>query len=84
MNRRLTVEEVITFSARSRLGFQFPYKAIETLVDDVIQLLDLTEVRNSIIGDETKRGISGGQRKRVSIAMELVACPYALFCKCSS
>ncbi|KAJ3347192.1 hypothetical protein HDU83_002312 [Entophlyctis luteolus] len=39
----------------------------------------LTHVSNSIIGDQTSRGISGGQRKRVSIAMELAAAPLAIF-----
>ncbi len=33
------------------------------------------EIRHSVIGDEKKRGISGGQRKRVNIGMELVADP---------
>ncbi|KAG2383010.1 hypothetical protein C9374_004977 [Naegleria lovaniensis] len=79
MNRQLTVEEAILFSARTRLNWSVSQKRLERLVDGVIQLLDLNEVRHSIIGDENKRGISGGQRKRVSIAMEFVACPYVLF-----
>ncbi|EFC48354.1 predicted protein, partial [Naegleria gruberi] len=79
MHRELTVEECIYFSARTRLNAKVSQKTIDSIVDGVIQILDLNHVRHSIIGDETKRGISGGQRKRVSIAMELVACPYVLF-----
>jgi ABC-type multidrug transport system ATPase subunit len=42
-------------------------------------LLGLWEIRHSLIGDERVRGISGGQRKRVNIGMELVADPTVLF-----
>ncbi|EFC41188.1 predicted protein [Naegleria gruberi] len=79
MHRELTVEECIYFSARTRLASQVSQKTVESIVNGVIQILDLENVRHSVIGDENKRGISGGQRKRVSIAMELVACPYVLF-----
>ena len=36
--------------------------------------LDLTHIQHSIIGDEFERGISGGQRKRVNVGLELVMC----------
>jgi hypothetical protein len=39
----------------------------------------LHHIRDSKIGDEKDRGISGGQRKRVSIAMEMVSYPSLLF-----
>jgi ABC-type Mn2+/Zn2+ transport system ATPase subunit len=42
-------------------------------------LQGLNDVRHSKIGDEDTRGISGGQRKRVNIGMELVADPCLLF-----
>lgn len=43
-----------------------------------MESLDLLYIRNSIIGNELVRGISGGQRKRVNVAMELVADPSLL------
>ena len=38
-------------------------------------MLGLNFVQDSQIGDEVKRGISGGQRKRVNVGMEMVADP---------
>jgi ABC-type cobalamin/Fe3+-siderophores transport system ATPase subunit len=39
----------------------------------------LSHVANTIIGDESKRGVSGGQRKRVNIGIELAAVPLGIF-----
>jgi len=47
--------------------------------DAILTALDLKHVAHTLIGDETTRGISGGQRKRVNIGMELAAVPLALF-----
>jgi len=44
-------------------------------VENVIQLLHLTKCADTIIGNERVRGISGGERKRVSIAAELLTDP---------
>ena len=45
---------------------------------EVLQTLDLADVANTVIGDAETRGVSGGQRKRVSIGMELVTRPRLL------
>jgi ABC-type multidrug transport system ATPase subunit len=47
-----------------------------------MQLMDdlfLTRVKDSIVGSINKRGISGGQRKRVNIALEVVGRPSILY-----
>ena len=44
-----------------------------------MQILALDDIRNEIIGDEEVRGISGGQRKRVNVGLELVADSVMLF-----
>ena len=49
------------------------------MVIDVIRILQLEHIADSPIGNVETRGISGGQRKRVNIAMELVAKPSVLF-----
>jgi ABC-type multidrug transport system ATPase subunit len=79
MLRELTVNEVLTFAAGLRLPSSISLKKVQELVNYVIRLLNLEEVKNSPIGDESSRGISGGQRKRVNIGMELVADPTVLF-----
>ena len=62
----MTVEETLYFSARTRLDARKSSKEIETIVNDVIRVLRLEDIRHSIIGDQENRGISGGQRKRVN------------------
>ena len=56
-----------------------PLTALSLCVNRTILLLGLWDVRNSVIGDERVRGISGGQRKRVNIGMELVTNPAVIF-----
>lgn len=68
----MTVLETITFSARLRLPLGTPEHEIAVRVKSVIDELGLRKVANSKIGGELERGISGGERKRVSIALELV------------
>ena len=44
----------------------------------VIAALGLHRVRHSIVGDEQSRGVSGGERKRLNIGIELAAAPLLL------
>jgi len=44
-------------------------------VDDTMQLLNLAKCGDTIIGDNRVRGVSGGERKRVNIASELLTDP---------
>ena len=46
--------------------------------DAVICALGLDMVRHSIVGDEMSRGLSGGERKRLNIGIELAAAPLLL------
>lgn len=81
MMRTLTVKENLIFSARSRLApkrNQTNKKTHIDLVNGVIDILGLYSIRHKVIGDEKTRGISGGQRKRVNIGIELVAEPTVL------
>ncbi|KAI2608009.1 hypothetical protein GGR54DRAFT_392420 [Hypoxylon sp. NC1633] len=75
----LTVFENILHSARIRLPRTWKDVDIKAHVDSVIDCLELSHVRNSLVGSVGKPVISGGQRKRVSIGMELAAAPMAIF-----
>merc|ERR1712232_1180402 len=47
--------------------------------DEIISLLQLDKCRKTIIGNVLKRGISGGQAKRVNIALALITRPRVIF-----
>lgn len=70
----LTVKETLMFSARFRLRQMSP-KERENKVENLLQELGLVQVSNTFVGDEENRGISGGERKRVSIGVELINDP---------
>jgi ABC-type multidrug transport system ATPase subunit len=79
MLRELTVRETLIHSARTRLPRDWDYHRIKAKVLEIIEFLGISHVSHTVIGDEETRGISGGQRKRVNIGMELVAEPSVLF-----
>lgn len=74
-----TVFENIFHSARVRLPKTWSRAETTAHVDAVIDCLELSHVRDSLVGTVAKPVISGGQRKRVSIGMELAASPMAIF-----
>ena len=73
----VTVEESVRFAARLRLG-QVPTEEIEARVERVLRALDLLGQRHLQVGDPRRPLLSGGQRKRVSLAQELVTDPALL------
>lgn len=79
MHGSLTVYENLLFSARYRLPARCSRADHLLSVERAIAVLGLEDVRDSLIGSESARGISGGQRKRASVGLELVAQPALLF-----
>ncbi len=75
----MTVREAIAMSAILRLPESVSLEERRNRVDDIIHLLNLTKCQDTNIGSPMKRGISGGERKRTSTAMELIANPPMLF-----
>ncbi|PIN18130.1 Transporter, ABC superfamily (Breast cancer resistance protein) [Handroanthus impetiginosus] len=74
----LTVEENLWFSARCRLPADLDKPEKVLVVERVIESLGLQAVRDSLVGTVEKRGISGGQRKRVNVGLEMVMEPSLL------
>jgi len=75
----LTVAEALYFTARLRLPPDFRDREIHNRINKVLADLDIEHTHNVLIGSPEKKGISGGQRKRVNLAMELLTDPSLLF-----
>jgi ABC-type multidrug transport system ATPase subunit/small basic protein len=75
----MTVKEVISMSALLRLPKVILKEERERRIDDVIRILHLQKAKNTQVGSPNKKGISGGERKRTSMAMEIVINPPMLF-----
>lgn len=75
----LTVRENFSFSAALRLPESISQEEKDKKVNRLIQELGLDRVANSKVGTQLIRGISGGERKRTNIGMELIMDPSVLF-----
>lgn len=75
----LTVRETLDYA--TELGVGKTLSAIEkrARVEEVVELMGLQECADVMIGNSEKSGCSGGQRRRVSIGMQLVNEPACLF-----
>ncbi len=70
----LTLHDMLMYTAKLRLPKDVSPAEREATIDRAIELVELTEKKNSLI-----RALSGGQRKRASIAVELLSDPNLLF-----
>jgi ABC transport system ATP-binding/permease protein len=75
----LTVWEAVRYSAKFRLPPDYEEEEIERRVETTLRQLGLESVKHLQIGAPEKKVLSGGQRKRVNIAMELVTDPVLMF-----
>jgi ABC-type dipeptide/oligopeptide/nickel transport system ATPase component len=71
----LTVYETLYFAAMLRLPSHMGRAAKIERVNSVISTLGLLRCRDTIIGGFSRRGVSGGERKRVSVGHELLINP---------
>ncbi|KAH9793699.1 Receptor-like protein 7 [Citrus sinensis] len=75
----LTVTETMVFTALLQLPNRFTEKEKIKCAEAVMTELGLSECKNSLIGGPLTRGVSGGERKRVSIGQEILINPSLLF-----
>ncbi|HEY4032633.1 MAG TPA: ATP-binding cassette domain-containing protein [Ktedonobacteraceae bacterium] len=74
IHRDLSVERALYYAARLRLPKDFTTKQIKERINEVLEDVEMTHRRHLLINK-----LSGGQRKRVSIALELLAKPSVFF-----
>ncbi|XP_041025830.1 ABC transporter G family member 20-like [Juglans microcarpa x Juglans regia] len=75
----LTVEETLMFSADFRLPRSLSKSKKKARVLALIDQLGLRNAAKTVIGDEGHRGVSGGERRRVSIGIDIIHDPIVLF-----
>ncbi len=63
----MTVRETLTFAAMLRLPKSFSFEEKQARVEKIIKDLSLVKCADSYVGGAMLRGISGGERKRLSI-----------------
>lgn len=79
---QLTIRETCMFSAKLRLDSSSDQVTPETtagFVDQTLRMLELSNIADQQVGDDNMGGLSFEQRKRLSIAVELVANPSIIF-----
>ncbi|KAI8542644.1 hypothetical protein RHMOL_Rhmol08G0153900 [Rhododendron molle] len=75
----LTVRETIWYSAQLRLPDKLSRSDKRALVESTIMEMGLQDCADTVIGNWHLRGISGGEKRRVSIALEILMRPRLLF-----
>ena len=75
-----TVRETLWYAARLFFGYQGlggrkPSAAIAAQIEGLIEALGLSSCADTIVGNLFFKGLSGGQKKRLSIAIELISSP---------
>ncbi|XBI61273.1 hypothetical protein VPH35_042089 [Triticum aestivum] len=76
---QLTVRETLSLAAELQLHDTMSPERKEKYVNDLLFRLGLVNSADSIVGDAKVRGISGGEKKRLSLACELIASPSVIF-----
>ncbi|CAL0308772.1 unnamed protein product [Lupinus luteus] len=75
----VTVYESLVYSAWLRLPAEVDSNARKMFIEEVMELVELNPLRNSLVGLPGVSGLSTEQRKRLTIAVELVANPSIIF-----
>lgn len=75
----LTVEETMNYAAGMRLPKEMSPDEKKKRVDSALSQLGLDGCRDTVVGGATVKGISGGERKRLCVGMELITHPKILF-----
>ncbi|XP_030380668.1 ATP-binding cassette sub-family G member 1 [Scaptodrosophila lebanonensis] len=74
LHGNLTVQEAMSVATNLKLSKKFTKPEKNSMIDDILLTLSLSEHRNTLT-----RNLSGGQKKRLSIALELITNPPVMF-----
>jgi ATP-binding cassette subfamily G (WHITE) protein 2 len=75
----LSVYETLQYAAELRMIRNTSKDVQLTKIEEVINKMGLNECRDIIVGDSRTKGISGGEKKRLCVAIELLTDPKILF-----
>ncbi|OAY78663.1 ABC transporter G family member 39 [Ananas comosus] len=75
----VTVYESLLYSAWLRLPSEVDTKTRKMFIEEVMELVELNSIRGALVGLPGVNGLSTEQRKRLTIAVELVANPSIIF-----
>ncbi|KAK7478223.1 hypothetical protein BaRGS_00030481 [Batillaria attramentaria] len=76
---KLTLWETLYFATMVYLPESIPRAEKMAKMDYIIDVLDLGKCKDTVVGDQFTRGLSGGEKKRLSIACELIKDPDIMF-----
>ncbi|CAI9091247.1 OLC1v1026217C2 [Oldenlandia corymbosa var. corymbosa] len=75
----LTIRETIKYSAQLRLPNNITKDEANDIIENTMMEMGLLDCADNIIGNWHFRGVSGGEKKRLSIALEILTQPQLLF-----
>lgn len=75
----LTVRETLSFAASLSLPSTISKEERISRVEALISSFGLSDQANTLVGTPIRKGISGGQKRRVSVAAQLITSPKILF-----
>ena len=75
----MTVKETLDFRVELKVGSSLKKSERDKLVADLMEQLNLSKSAGTIVGNDKVRGLSGGERKRLSIACEMISSPSIIF-----
>jgi len=75
----LTVRETLSFASRLASTSSLPKKERLGRINGLLESFGLRDQANALIGTPIRKGISGGQKRRVGVASQLITSPKILF-----
>lgn len=72
------VRETLTYAARLRLPTSLSRETIDVVVEETLDELGLRDAADTVVGGPLRKGISGGEKRRLSIGCVLVTLPSVL------